>query len=127
MAARKVLSVGQCGADHPAIARVVRRLGADVVPADSAEEALAELRDSAYDLVLVNRVFDRGGSGLDLIGRMKSDDTLARVPVMLVSDYPSAQEQAAGLGALPGFGKAALHSPDTARKLAAALGDAVSP
>ncbi|HEY1379641.1 MAG TPA: response regulator [Gemmataceae bacterium] len=126
MAGRKVLSVGQCGADHPAIARLVRRFGADVVPADSAEEAVAELRGSAYDLVLVNRILDRGGSGLDLIARLKTDAELARVPVMLVSDYPSAQAQAVALGAVPGFGKAALSSPETARRLAAALGDAVT-
>ncbi len=124
MPSRRVLSVGQCGADHSAIARLVRRVGADAeaVPADSAEEALAELRGGGYALVLVNRVFDCGGSGLDLIARIKADEAVRDVPVMLVSDYPSAQQQAVELGALPGFGKSALGAPETARRLTAALG-----
>jgi hypothetical protein len=38
---------------------------------------------------------------------------------MLVSDYPDAQDEAAGAGALPGFGKADIGSPkltETVRK-----------
>jgi two-component system chemotaxis response regulator CheY len=123
MATKKVLSVGQCGADHPAIARVIReQFDADVVPADSADEAFAELRSGDYDLVLANRVFDLGGSGLEFIAQLKADDAIKDVPVMLVSNYPDAQAEAAARGALPGFGKAALRDPDTLRKLSAALG-----
>jgi two-component system chemotaxis response regulator CheY len=124
MAAKKVLSVGQCGVDHPAIARVIReRFDADVVPADSADEAFAALRSGGYDLVLANRVFDMGGSGLEFIARLKADDRLKGVPVMLVSNYPDSQAEATALGALPGFGKAALRDPATLGKLADALGD----
>jgi len=123
MLSRRVLSVGQCGADHPGIQWLLRsKFDAEVVPADSAEGALAELRRQRYDLVLANRIFDEGGSGLDFISALKSDDTLSRIPVMLVSDLPAAQQQAVALGALPGFGKAALHRPETAERLAAALG-----
>ncbi len=122
MATRKVLSVGQCGVDHPAIRRLLQReFDAEVVPADSAEEALAQLRQHPYDLVLANRVFDAGGSGLEFIGEMKADEALKSVPAMLVSDLPEAQRQAMQLGALPGFGKAALHRPETAERMAAAL------
>jgi two-component system chemotaxis response regulator CheY len=123
MATKKVLNVGQCGADHPAISRMIReRFDADVVPADSAEEALSELRNGGYDLVLANRVFDLGGSGLDFIKQIKADEALKAVPVMLVSNYPDAQEQATALGALPGFGKSALRDPATLRRLADVLG-----
>jgi two-component system chemotaxis response regulator CheY len=123
MATRKVLSVGQCGVDHPAIRRLLQReFDADVVPADSAEDAFAELRRQSYDLVLANRVFDLGGSGLEFIADLKADASLNRVPVMLVSDLPEAQRQAVELGALPGFGKAALHRPETAGQLATVLG-----
>jgi two-component system, chemotaxis family, chemotaxis protein CheY len=123
MAKRKVLSVGQCGIDHPAIRRLLQReFDADVVPADSADEALAELRDGPYDLVLVNRVFDLGGSGLEFIADLKADETLKRVPAMLVSDLAEAQRKAVELGALPGFGKAALQRPETVERIAAALG-----
>jgi two-component system chemotaxis response regulator CheY len=123
MPAKKVLSVGQCGVDHPAISRVIRdRFAAEVVPADSAAEALAELRRGGYGLVLANRVFDMGGSGLEFIQQIKADDALKDVPIMLVSNYPDAQQQAVALGALPGFGKAALRDPATLDRLADVLG-----
>jgi two-component system chemotaxis response regulator CheY len=123
MGTRKVLSVGQCGIDHPAIRRLLQhKFDADVIPADSADEAFAELRSQPFDLVLVNRVFDMGGSGLEFIADLKADDALARVPVMLVSDLPEAQRQAKELGAMPGFGKAALHRPETVERLAGVLG-----
>jgi CheY-like chemotaxis protein len=120
MASKRVLSVGQCGADHAAIAGLLRELDAEVVPADSAEEALALLRGGEYDLVLANRVFDRGGSGLDFITRLKDGD-FKDVPVMLVSNYEDAQQQATARGALLGFGKAALDEPATHRRLAEVL------
>jgi hypothetical protein len=40
---------------------------------------------------------------------------------MLVSDQPDAQQQAAALGALPGFGKSNLESEDTVNLLRNAL------
>ena len=124
MGKKRVLSVGQCGADHAAIGWLLRgEFGAEVVPADSAESAIAALRDNKYDLVLVNRVFDRGGSGLDFITRIKDDDEFKAVPVMLVSNYEDAQQQATARGALLGFGKAALNEPATHRRLAEVLGD----
>ena len=122
MANQKVLSVGQCGVDHPAIRRFLQhKFDADVVPADSADEAFAALRKQAFDLVLVNRMFDMGGSGLEFIADLKADDALSGVPVMLVSDLPEAQRQAMELGAEPGFGKAALHRPETVERLAEVL------
>jgi two-component system chemotaxis response regulator CheY len=127
MATRKVLSIGQCGVDHPAIRRLLQReLDADVVPMDSADEAFAELRRRPYDLILANRVFDLGGSGLEFIADLKADESLNRVPVMLVSDLPEAQRQAVELGAMPGFGKVALHRPETAERLAAAVANGES-
>jgi len=124
MAAKHVLSVGQCGFDGPVIAGLLRdQFGADIVNADSAAEALDRLQRGHFDLALVNRQFDRGGSGLDLIARLKSDPALGHVPVMLVSNYPDAQQRAVELGALPGFGKDALDEPETTARLEAALSD----
>jgi two-component system chemotaxis response regulator CheY len=109
-AAKRVLSVGQCAADHGAITRTLQKLcQAEVVPADHCDEALALLRGEDFDLVLVNRIFDADGfPGLDLVGLIKSEETLRHLPVMLVSNYDEAQRQAEALGALPGFGKAGL-------------------
>jgi CheY-like chemotaxis protein len=122
MATYKILSIGQCGIDDPAIRSMIRsKFDADVESVDSADEAQAEMRRQRFDLVLANRIFDAGGSGLDFISALKSDELLADVPVMLVSDLPSAQAEAVARGALPGFGKAELYRPETAARISAAL------
>lgn len=110
---KQVLSVGQCGFDHGAISRLfTQHFSAQVQAAHSASQALQALRKGAYDLVLVNRVLDEdGSSGLELVGQIKADPDLARIPVLLVSNYPDAQAQAVALGALPGFGKSELGRP----------------
>jgi len=110
---KRVLSVGQCFADHSGITRVLRGpFGVEVVGADSQGEALDFLRQEPFALVLVNSVFDAdGSSGLELIRAIKAEDELRNIPVMLVSNYEDAQAQAVREGAVPGFGKAALGQP----------------
>jgi two-component system chemotaxis response regulator CheY len=122
---RRVLSVGQCNLDHGNISHALHgRFAAEVVPVASTNDALSQLRQSSFDLVLVNRVFDAdGGSGLDLIRQIKADEQLRRVPVMLVSNFADAQQQAVAAGAEPGFGKSALAAPETAARLKAYLED----
>jgi two-component system chemotaxis response regulator CheY len=128
MASGKVLSLGQCAADHYSISRLLReQLGAEVVAVDTPREALDELRRQPFALVLVNRALNFGGSGLEFIGRLKADPALGRVPVMLVSNFEDAQRQAEARGALPGFGKSALNSPTTRERLASVLGGEASP
>src|SRR6476660_8348454 len=51
MTAKRVLSVGQCAADHGSISWTLRSsFGAEVVGADTAEEALTLLRDGDFAL-----------------------------------------------------------------------------
>jgi CheY-like chemotaxis protein len=111
--AKRVLSVGQCFADHSGISRVLRgSFGVEVVGADTQREALDLLRQDSFSLVLINRVFDADGcSGLELIRAIKSEEMLRDLPVMLVSNYEDAQVQAVREGSVPGFGKAALGQP----------------
>jgi two-component system chemotaxis response regulator CheY len=113
MTNQRVLSVGQCGADHWGISRTLQKaFCAEVVAAHTAAEALEQLRSAPFALVLVNRVFDAdGSSGTDFIRQMREDESLKPVPVMLVSNYEDAQAEAVAAGALPGFGKAALGQP----------------
>lgn len=120
----RVLSVGQCGYDHGQISHYFdRTFGADVLPSDTQNAAIAALRDQGpFDLVLVNRIGDRDGApGVALIQTLKTDPDLARVPVILVSNYESAQAEAQALGALPGFGKAELGSREAEQRIRAAF------
>lgn len=123
MRAKQVLSVGQCYADHSAITGTLQRhFQAEVVPAATADEALALLRQHSFDLMLVNRVLDGdGSSGLAVVDKVKTDVRLREVPIMLVSNYEDAQQQAVEKGALPGFGKAALGQPQMVSRLKALL------
>lgn len=124
MPAKRVLSIGQCEADHSRMGRSLRDgFRAEVESADHTDDALAKLRAEPFDLVLVNRVFDAdGASGLEFIRTLRADDALRAVPVMLVSNYEDAQAQAVAAGALPGFGKAALGRPEMLERVRAVLG-----
>src|SRR6266446_787544 len=119
MPAKRVLSVGQCGADHPAISRMLRQhFDTEVEPADTFDEALRKLRQESFSLVLVNRVLDAdGSSGMELIRQIKADVALGTVPMMLVSNYDHYQEEAMKEGAVKGFGKGALGQPQTIARL----------
>jgi two-component system chemotaxis response regulator CheY len=125
MAAVRVLSVGQCGIDHWSISRFLgRAFGAHVDSAGTHEEALAALEAGRFDLLLVNRICDADGApGVELIRSLKSNPATADLPVMLVSDHASAQNEAIGLGALPGFGKRDVGN-DTAVRV---IGQVISP
>lgn len=120
---QRVLSVGQCGFDHGSISRFLNQhFDVTVDGIDDAATVLGRLQSGSADLVLVNRVFDRNGDdGLSLIRDIKSNESIADVPVMLVSNYPEWQDRAVALGAVPGFGKAELNAPDLPDRLASLL------
>jgi len=121
---RRVLDVGQCRHDHGMITRLLAGFGARVDRVKGLEEAKRALREARYDLVLVNRQLDADGSpGVDVVRAIKTDadPALSAVPVMLVSNFPEAQEEAVAAGAEPGFGKAELDAPQTRSRLATVL------
>lgn len=121
---KRILDVGNCAADHRRIRRLVERhFDTEFVAAASIGEALDHLAESAFDLVLVNRMFDHTGqAGSDLIAQLKGDPRLSAIPVMLVSNLAEAQQQAIAQGALEGFGKASLADAATIEKLSRVLG-----
>ena len=110
MARPRILNVGQCGYDHSQISRTLAKdLDAEILAVDTHAEAMENLRSLDYQLVLVNRVGDADGApGLDLIRALKSDPATAEVPVILVSNFPDAQDEAVKAGAVRGFGKAEI-------------------
>lgn len=121
---KRVLSVGQCIPDGTAIAALLgEHFNVDVVTASTAAEAELLIEQGPFDLVLVNRVFDAdGGSGTELIRKLKAGENRA-VPLMLVTNYPEHDAAAVELGAVSGFGKAALRARDTIEKLAVFLAE----
>jgi CheY-like chemotaxis protein len=123
MSAKRVVSLGQCAADHYSIGRLITtHFQAEVIPVDRPAEAFDLLREATVDLILVNRLLDRdGSSGLDFIRKLKADEGCRDIPVMLVSNHADAQRQAVERGALAGFGKAELSTPATLDRLRAVL------
>ena len=116
---KHVLSVGQCGFDHGSISRFLgSHFEVEVTAAATSSAAIGLLRKQPFDLVLINRQFDADGSeGLDFVKALKADAALAAQPVMLVTNFPEYDEQAVILGAVSGFGKAQVGSPDVVRRL----------
>ncbi|MFK7768993.1 MAG: response regulator [Mariniblastus sp.] len=113
MSSKKVLDVGQCNMDHTRISEVLNEsFNVEVLRAHSNGEAIEMAKQDSFDLILINRLFDRDGSpGMDTLTQLKSDTNLSEVPVMVVSNFEDAQNAAVAAGAVPGFGKAALNEP----------------
>ncbi|HVW00504.1 MAG TPA: response regulator [Planctomycetaceae bacterium] len=116
---KRVLDVGQCVPDHSAIRRLLEdEFDVQVERTHERDDTLAALRRGPVDLVLINRKLDIDYSdGLEILKEIKADPAFTSIPVMLVSNYPDAQEEAVGAGAEPGFGKAQLGSIETFEKL----------
>lgn len=116
---RRVMSIGQCAKDHGSIVRFLKgHFEVEIVPVDTEAEAKRLMGRESFDLILVNRQFDADGTeGVDFISRLKSDAELSRPPVMLITNFPEYADQAESLGAVPGFGKAELGSPDVVARL----------
>jgi CheY-like chemotaxis protein len=96
---------------------------AEVVRAQTQEEALQRLREEPFSLVLVNRKLDRDHSdGLALIRTLKTDSRLASIPVMLISNFADYQEDAIDAGAVEGFGKRDLSGGRALEALRKVLG-----
>lgn len=121
---RKVLDVGQCNADNSRITNLLKRnFDVEIHRCHSHDEAFSVALDTAFDLVLINRILDADGTeGMKVLSTLKSAAVTSNVPVMIVSNYKEAQEQAIAHGAVEGFGKSKLDSEETLAMLAQYLG-----
>ena len=120
---RSVILVGHCGIDGPRLQREISSNvpETDVVRCNSAAD-LDRCCNEGADLLLVNREpvgFDQDGLAIVRQVHEQHPD----LKVMLVSDYPEAQEEAVKAGAMQGFGKSLMGSPQFAEKVKAALGE----
>ena len=91
---RKVLDVGQCNADNSRISQLLQKhFDAQVDRSHSLDEAVEAAANTAYDLILINRLLDANGSaGMDILASLKSNPASAEIPVMIVSNYQDAQD-----------------------------------
>jgi two-component system chemotaxis response regulator CheY len=124
MESKIVMSIGQCMYDHVSIANLIQSLGLQIEKVDIPEEAIKLLKQNKnkYCLVLVNRKIDIDYSdGIELIKKIKNDHELKEIPIMLVSNYREAQEEAIKYGAIYGFGKSELLKKETKEKIMNAI------
>jgi adenylate cyclase len=73
-------------------------LGYEVVVAEDGEQALAVVRETPPDLILLDIMMPRI-DGLEVVRRLKADDTLPFIPVILVTAKASPTDVVAGLDA----------------------------
>lgn len=108
--AKHVLSIGNCGYDHGNLVKALQKqFNVELDAAATAAEAMEAVAGKTYDLIVVNRLFDlNGDSGIELIKKLKPT---VKSPMMLISNYPEAQEEAMAVGAVKGFGKKVVGKP----------------
>ena len=124
---KKVALIGHCGPDSSYLRMAVMQAskGVKVIGADERDE-LQKLLEDGVDLLLFNRELGYGfdeEKGVDVIKRLRVEHP--NLKMMLVTNYPDAQQAAIAAGALPGFGKRELGSPRVVQLLKDALGESV--
>ncbi len=117
----EIALVGHCGPDAFALQSSVMGFvpGAVVHKVNTREELDAKMGD--LSLLLVNRVLEEGfgtDSGIELIRGLGDGGP----PAMLITNFADSMSEAMGAGAVMGFGKSAMRSPEAERALKDALG-----
>lgn len=95
----------------------------EVVRVNDEQTALDEVKRS--DLLLINRQMDGdfpgvSGGGINLIRELLGVPG-RKAALMLISNFEDAQQEAVGVGAAPGFGKARAGSAEAAERMRAAV------
>lgn len=121
--AKKILLVGHCGPDSTYLRMTIKKSvpESQIVMADDSTELQQALVDGV-DLILFNRELGYGfepDTGVETIRALQG--TNGQTPMVLVSNYPEAQQAAVAAGAMPGFGKRELGTPRVGELLRAAL------
>ncbi len=120
---KRVILVGHCGPDSTYLRIAVTAAAKEVSVVSADDDAtLKRLIAGGADLLLVNRQLDYGFTayeGVKLIEdlRLKNPD----LRMMLISNFPEAQQAAIQAGALPGFGKSDIGRPRAKEILRTAL------
>ncbi len=122
-----VALVGHCGPDSSFLRMAVSGAapGTRVVLVDSDEDLEAVLQEEQADLLMLNRRLDYGfetSDGMSLLVQIR--EKWPRQKVMMITNYPDAQQAAESAGALPGFGKREIGSDRARQRITVALNGA---
>jgi sigma-B regulation protein RsbU (phosphoserine phosphatase) len=82
----RVLVVDDQDGNREVLSRHLMKQGLTSEVAETGEQALAKLANGSYDLVLLD-VLMPGLSGLETLQRMKSDEVLKHIPVLMISAF----------------------------------------
>ncbi|MDG4551029.1 MAG: response regulator [Candidatus Contendobacter sp.] len=101
MTIRHVLVVDDSKSARLMLRKILQNLGMTVDTADSAEEALAYLRDRKPDVIFMDHTMP-GMDGLTALRRIRSEPTTARIPAAMYTskDEPSYRNEAHAAGAV---------------------------
>lgn len=125
----KVLLVGHCGPDNTYLRMAVKSAASDVaLSAADDGPALDRAVEQGIDLILFNRKLGWGfdpATGVEMIRILKP--RYPHVKMMLVSNHADAQAAAVAAGALPGFGKRQIGSPQVRQLLRDAVASEIKP
>lgn len=118
--------VGHCGPDTFMLTNAIRRAlpGVSIESANTSDDVASAIESTS--LLLVNRVLDgqfESESGIELIRTLSEGKSPA---MMLISNFAEAQAEAEQAGAVPGFGKSDMGSPESNQKLVDAMKGASS-
>lgn len=123
MPINRVALVGHCGFDSGSLSRFASEIAPDAQVVRINDQRSLDDAAGPDTLLLVNRVldgrFDVGGSGIELIKTLVAQSNPG--PVMLISNYDDAQQQAQAAGALPGFGKSQIADRSTKQRVTDAI------
>jgi hypothetical protein len=122
---KKIALVGHCGPDSSYLRMTISNAvkGVKILSADDDAE-LSNVLGEGVDLLLFNRELGYGFSktaGVDVIQQLRTSNP--ELKMMLVSNYPDAQEAAVAAGALPGFGKREIGTKRVLEVLQSAVQD----
>ena len=120
---KQIVLVGHCAADCRMLKSAIERATPGVAVRSVGDMKALETLALACCLLLINRVLSSGwpaSAGVELIKLLKASPLPPAM--MLLSDFPDAQQQAEAAGAMPGFGKSELGGEKMTQRLQAALG-----
>jgi hypothetical protein len=121
---KKIALVGHCGVDGPRLQQELESIFRNQVQVARVndEPSVQRAVKQGATVLLFNREmvgdFD-DPSGIDLLRRLH--EQFPDRKMMLVSDHEEAQEEAEEAGAIPGFGKSELGTPEFEERIRAAL------